>query len=520
MFVVVGSGPAGVASARALLDRGFDVTMLDAGVTLEAEKARLMAPLLSQPQEEWSREALALLRSGTQPRTSGLQLKLAYGSDYPYQRAERDLGIRRDHVACVPSFARGGMSNVWGGSILSYRDDDLADWPIRTADLAPAYRAVLRWVRHSSVRDRLDAEFPTYSDDAASVPPSRQATELLGDMEASAESLRRQGVVFGRSRLAVDPDCIRCGLCMYGCPKNFVFNAATILAELVHNPRFSYRPGVIVDTVRESGGEVVLATRALSGGERGEVRASRALLGCGPLSTTHIMLASLGAFGREVVMHDSQYYIFPLLRLRSTPGFDTEPTHSLAQVFVEMFDTKVSPQSVHLQLYSYNDLYVRVFEGMFGPLARALPLRPLLGRMWIAQGYLHSSESPRIVAVLDRPSRGDRPGMRLRSTGTADTPAKVRRVVRKLGSLRRQLRMVPLSPMLKLGDAGQGYHVGGSFPMRARPGPFESDTLGRPHGFERVHLVDSSTFPSIPASTVTLTVLANAHRIASAVEPS
>jgi choline dehydrogenase-like flavoprotein len=71
--------------------------------------------------------------------------------------------------------------------------------------------------------------------------------------------------------------------------------------------------------------------------------------------------------------------------------------------------------------------------------------------------------------------------------------------------------------MLRLGDAGQGYHVGGAFPMRARPGPFQSDVLGRPFGFERVHLVDSTTFPSIPASTVTFTVLANAHRIASTV---
>ena len=34
--------------------------------------------------------------------------------------------------------------------------------------------------------------------------------------------------------------------------------------------------------------------------------------------------------------------------------------------------------------------------------------------------------------------------------------------------------------------------------------------------FERVHLVDSSTFPSIPSTTITFTVMANAHRIASA----
>lgn len=494
--------------------------MVDAGLTLEPEKERLIAPLRSQPPQMWSREALDLLRSSIKPKASGVQTKLAFGSDYPYQRAEDDLRIERRAVACLPSFARGGMSNVWGASILSYRDDDLAGWPIGTHDLAPHYRAVLAWVGHSSFEDRLDELFPTYSSTPSFLPASRQAVELLSDMEAAAERLKQQGVVFGRSRLAIDPACIRCGLCMYGCPKNLVFNSASIVAQLASHPRFTYRPGIVVDTVRESGSEVVLDTRTLDGGNHAELRAARVFLGCGPLSTTRIVLASLGAFDREVVMQDSQYYIFPMLRYRSTAGFDREQNHSLAQIFVEMFDKSVSPCSVHVQLYSYSDLYVRVFEGLFGPLHRALPLRPLLGRMWIAQGYLHSSESPGIAAVLERPFGSARSRMRLRSTGAGDTVAKVRRVVRKLWSLRSELRMVPVEPMLKLGDAGQGYHVGGAFPMRATPGPFESDTLGRPHGFDRVHLVDSTTFPSIPASTVTFTVLANAHRIASAVEAS
>ena len=51
--------------------------------------------------------------------------------------------------------------------------------------------------------------------------------------------------------------------------------------------------------------------------------------------------------------------------------------------------------------------------------------------------------------------------------------------------------------------------------MRANPGAFESDVLGRPAGFQRVHAVDSTVLPSIPATTVTFTVMANAHRIAS-----
>ncbi len=45
--------------------------------------------------------------------------------------------------------------------------------------------------------------------------------------------------------------------------------------------------------------------------------------------------------------------------------------------------------------------------------------------------------------------------------------------------------------------------------------PIVTDRLGRPHGLKRVHVIDASTFPSISATTITLTAMANARRIAS-----
>jgi choline dehydrogenase-like flavoprotein len=49
--------------------------------------------------------------------------------------------------------------------------------------------------------------------------------------------------------------------------------------------------------------------------------------------------------------------------------------------------------------------------------------------------------------------------------------------------------------------------------MRAQPGAFESDSLGRPSGWSRVHVVDASVLPAIPSTTITFSVMANAHRI-------
>tara|TARA_B100001013_G_scaffold181209_1_gene109024 strand:- start:234 stop:398 length:165 start_codon:yes stop_codon:yes gene_type:complete len=42
-----------------------------------------------------------------------------------------------------------------------------------------------------------------------------------------------------------------------------------------------------------------------------------------------------------------------------------------------------------------------------------------------------------------------------------------------------------------------------------------TDLLGRPKNFKRIHCIDASVLPSIPATTITLSVMANAYRIVS-----
>jgi Choline dehydrogenase and related flavoproteins len=97
------------------------------------------------------------------------------------------------------------------------------------------------------------------------------------------------------------------------------------------------------------------------------------------------------------------------------------------------------------------------------------------------------------------------------------TEATISRLIKKLRSVKSLTRATPLSPLLKMGSVGRGFHTGGSLPMRSVPGELETDVLGTPHGCRYVHVVDSSIFPTIPASTITLTAMANAHRIASQV---
>ena len=60
---VIGSGPAGVAAARALLELGLPVTIIDAGRELPVAAAKLQAQLAGSEPEAWDEGTLEALRN-------------------------------------------------------------------------------------------------------------------------------------------------------------------------------------------------------------------------------------------------------------------------------------------------------------------------------------------------------------------------------------------------------------------------------------------------------------------------
>ena len=57
--IVVGSGPAGVAAASALVERGCEVLMVDVGEEIEPAAAALRARMGSTERSQWSRADIA-----------------------------------------------------------------------------------------------------------------------------------------------------------------------------------------------------------------------------------------------------------------------------------------------------------------------------------------------------------------------------------------------------------------------------------------------------------------------------
>ncbi len=518
--VVIGSGPAGVAAAHALSDAGRDVLVLDAGDTIEPGGMEPFDTLARSEPERWPAELVARVRDAFPADVGHVPLKPAFGSLFPYVRDDDpDLPLANVRAEALSSLARGGLSNAWGASILPFRAADIADWPISLAELAPHYEAVQRFVPVAAERDELAEILPLYTDSPGALRRGPQARMLLAHLRRHADSLGAAGFAFGASRLAVataPADEHRCrygGLCLYGCPYGSVYNAAHTLHTLVRAGRVRYRPGVYVDRLGETPASVTIdfheRRRPAAGGR---LEADRVFVACGAISSTRLLLESIGRAPATCELKDSQYFVLPSLTARAVRVDVAHQGNTLAQVFLEVDpgDTRLAKRSIHLQVYGYNDIVLAALAKRValdtGTVERLLGFA--LGRLVVVQGFLHSDDSPRLEL------RYDGAGVRLVGADTTPAAVRVRRLARHLLRHARSLGMAPVPGLAHLGRPGKSNHLGGSLPMRRVPGALQSDVLGRVRGWQRVHVVDAAVFPSLPASTVTISAMANAHRIA------
>jgi choline dehydrogenase-like flavoprotein len=518
--LVIGSGPAGVAAAHALCDAGQAVTIMDAGDGIEAERMDVFDALARSEPAHWPPGLAEGARGAFPVGVRHVPLKPAYGSLFPYALEDPDLPIERENAETLPSLALGGLSNSWGASILPFRQRDIEDWPVSLRELQPHYEAVLRFVPVAAERDELSAMLPLYTDTPGALRRGPQAEMVLGHLRRHATELRRAGFAFGASRLAVlaaaghPHGCRYCGLCLHGCPYRSIYNSSHTVEALARAGRIDYRGGIYVDRLTTAGDSVRVDFHERGRpAARGQLNASRVLVACGAISSTRLMLESIGATRLSRRLQDSLYFMIPMLTARAAPVGMARQGNTLAQVFVELNEELISRYTVHLQLYGYNELMLAALTQRRLPLSierLERLLAPVLGRLIVIQGYMHSADSPGLAIDCER----DR--VRLVGEDGALGVARVRRLVRHLAANGRSLGMVPVPGLLQVGGPGKGNHLGGSFPMRRTPAAFETDALGRLPGWDRVHVVDAAILPTVPATTVTLSVMANAHRIATA----
>jgi len=518
-IAVIGSGPAGIACARALARRGVVPTVIDVGEGLPGPRQALVDRLAALSPEQWSdADRHALTENSTFGRDR-IPQKMVFGADFHFAR-ERAFG-RTVSTPPLPTatLARGGYSVAWGAAVLPAHQSDIASWPITNEDLEGSYRRVMAETPLSAARDALEHDFPLYTSTLTPLPLAEDARALLADLERLVVKGGNAPFLCGQARLAVDAaKCRTCGTCLSGCVYGAIHSLEPQIEKLQKEGKIVYRSELYVEELDEKADGVSILARSTRTNEIQKQQFDHVFLAAGAIETTRIALTSLGLYNQPVVMKTSQIFVLPLLRLKRS-ALEWPRSVSLASLFLDFKVPDISDNWVHAQVTSTNDYVLRGLgiAPWHGTVRKSL-LAPFFERLSVLWCGLHSDHSPGIALELERGTDG-RSMLNMRELSEPDPGPAARLVARHLARFAAQCRsMIPVWAM-RMSSAGGGNHIGGTLPMHERPrGPLDTDRLGRLAPYKRTHVVDGSVLPSLPSTTLVLLQMANADRIASRVQ--
>jgi choline dehydrogenase-like flavoprotein len=520
--LIIGSGPGAAGAALALAeDPTQQITVIDVGHELEDDLANIRSTLASTEESTWS--TFDVERISYQPVGAGrsaLPQKRAFGSDFPFRDVGQLAGVSAVGASnpSVVSGAYGGFSNVWGAQIMPFSRATFDRWPVSFNQMEPHYRVALDEMTLAGDSDDLAELFPLLVPGRRLPPLADRTSRVLNRYEEDRALVRSHGITIGRARLAFRSDaCSRCGLCMTGCPHQLVYSASHSFDRLRSDGRIAYRPGLLALRLDEEHGVSIATVRNLSTGATDRLTADRIFVACGAVGTTRLVLGSLGRYDSPVTLQESVQFVMPTLSVRPTE----DPRHAMnftLNQFNLLYDhTGEGVDLCQIHFYDYNPAFL---ASLPSPL-RAPSAEPLLAnflrRISVGLGYVPGWASPGVKITAQRP-HGSGVGLAdlvVDREGSDGWPPMLTALIRAFLQVAPTLDLWPVLPLLTVSAAAKSYHFGGSFPHSSVRTSTATDRQGRLDAWDNIHLVDASVFPSVPATTFTLTIMANAHRIAS-----
>ena len=217
-------------------------------------------------------------------------------------------------------------------------------------------------------------------------------------------------------------------------------------------------------------------------------------------------------------MRESAQFVIPMASRIPTPDPGGHPKFTLNQfnMTVSLDEKALNISQIHF--YPHNDALVDALPSVLKSRLGNPIAEHLLRRLTVGLGYLPSWESPSMRVRITEPSKiTDLPGIIVSGDQqSAFANSMFRQVALRMLKVAPKLDLWPILPLAFLSAPGKSYHFGGSLPHRLAPvdGPLTTDMQGRLRQWSRIHMIDASVFPTVPATTFTLTIMANAHRIA------
>lgn len=506
-YLIVGSGPAGVSAAKVL--SGKNVCIVDvgelneynlevSGVTDRIEQMPI-ADLLGRDFEMLSNVVNPL---AVHPKARHPNLKFALnGSSFTVYNEKMEP---KTHIN--GSFARGGMSNIWGGQLLRYTQNDLesaGNWPIKFTELEPYYTSIEREVKISGEVDDL-TDFLGHPELSCAPIRQNETTKFLLDAyKKNKQFFHKLGFKLGTPKLAINTslgyEYNRTDF--FKSNQNEFYNAQKTLDILISKGQ-KYIPDTEVLFYKEFKNHIEVKVRNTKSGLESIIKTKVLLIAAGTLQSTKIVLNSNDSDDIKLNFIDHIPSLIPIFIPRMFGGGNTQVTYPL-----QLIASHQSPSSdFFMSFYNPSGALWSDFLADVPFTFKNSPtfLSYIMSGFMIAQIWQKSTPNPNIFLSY----KDKNISLHYKEENSLSNLPDLLKCFRKLGAYSKE-KLLTNFPL------GWGFHYAGTLPMSKAPSAFSTDRYGKLWNSNRVYIVDGSILPSLPAKNHSLTIMANASRISS-----
>jgi choline dehydrogenase-like flavoprotein len=514
---IIGSGLSAISAAKALISRGVKPVIFDVGEEIEEGRKDLILKLSKTSHKNWLESDRELITNNDTVNNFSILKKLAFGSDYFYSNKASIRSSKKDTFVIPPStHATGGFSVAWGAASLLPDDFDLTEWPISRSDLLKYYEYAMKDIAISSESDDLNFFSPVLAANQYQSKAPKEATDLLYRLNHSYKKDPR--ILFGKARLFVNFDqskassCRYCGCCMSGCVYGAIYTSEDDLKKLIEEGKVEYRPGIEVVKLVEIGKSIKIVAKNRSNNNLEEAMIfNKVFMGAGVVNSTRIVMESKNYFENKVTLKTTSSFVVPIFKFKRTE-IQWPETNTMPSVFIEIKNQKMGDHWMHCQVSSPNELVLNKIRINFKNISSYFSRlkKYFLGHFIIAHCNIHSNYGVSYNFFMSRNKK-----LCFSKNDSRNASQATKSALYELKKIFNKINYFPLTMIAKSSTNSISYHLGCTMPMKFLPtNDMDTDILGRPKGFKNLHIIDSSIFPSLPATGIGALAMVNAFRIA------
>ncbi|WP_025666540.1 hypothetical protein [Aquimarina megaterium] len=525
-YIVVGSGATGAIAAKTLVDKGEQVGLLDIG-----EEDKVYKDVIPNADFRTIRENDELQHSyflgnkfeGIPWETTRVGSQLTPPRSFLTRFSEKLLPFESNSFQPMESTAKGGLGGGWGLGCYVFSKLELEALGLNESEMLSAYQEVASYIGISgakddgspySIRNLKDIQSPTKIED--------NLKGIFNAYYTNKNKLNKKNIFIGRSGLALltkdwnNRSAVKYSDMGFWSDSNkSAYRSWITIDELLKKPNFDYHKKCLVIKFKEQENKIEVYVKRIDTNEEQVFVCKKLILSPGVLGTARIVLRSFDYKKEKLPIICNPYSYIPCLQWRRLGKKIERYKTSFAQLLLFIDENKDNFDVSMAALFSYRSL-------LLFKLIKETPLNFADAR--IIMQFLHSSFT---IAGIHHPDKGsDSKFISMKKdvssytgdilTGQyilSDDEQRINHAREK--KIRKALRVLGCFPLKTIRTPiGGSIHYGGTLPFDEGGDLFTISKSGKLGGTKNVFVADGSGFKYLPAKGLTLTLMANANRVA------